>query len=475
LRGRLLIAFLVVTLTAIGLVTTAALIGTTQGLSVQEATGRRELTVNAAHAAADAYQRAGGWSNADLAATVTIAAGGGARLVVRDSDGQVVTTTAGQGRMNGANGANGQGMDSSPGMSYGPGMGGGAGRGAGAGTPVLAPITVTGVAVGSVTLLFPTSTQLAGRPIAWTWVGAASLAAIALAVIAAWLITRMLTRPLGVLTATARAFAAGNRTVRTSLNAPGEVGELAAAFDDAAEQVQVSEQSRRQLSADVAHELRTPLAALQAGLEELRDGLAPADTGTLARLHDQSLRLGRVVADLALLSAADAAPLTLRPGPVDLSAVMREAADAYDAKMRAAGLTLVRDLDDRMMVWGDAERLHQVVGNLLQNCTRHCRPGDTVTLAVAPLPGRAAVRLIVSDTGPGISPADLPNVLVRFWRTGDGGGSGLGLPIARSIVEAHRGAIQIESDGRTGTSVTVDLPADQNAAAAAVRHGRPAS
>jgi two-component system sensor histidine kinase BaeS len=369
-----LTAFLAVTLTAIGLVTAAALIGTTQGLSAQEANGRHELTVTTARAAADAYQRAGGWSNADLAATVTIATGGGSRLVVRDADGQVVTTTAGQGRMNGANG---QGMSSSPGMSYGPGIGGGGGRGAGAGTPVLAPITIGGIAVGSVTLLFPTATQLAGRPIAWAWVGAASFAAIALAVIAAWLITRMLTRPLGVLTATAQAFAAGDRTVRTALSAPGEVGELAAAFDDAAEQVQVSEQARRQLSADVAHELRTPLAALQAGLEELRDGLAPADTDTLARLHDQSLRLGRVVADLALLSAADAAPLTLRPGPVELSAVAREAGDAYDAKMRAAGLTLLRELDTRLTVWGDAVRLHQVVGNLLQNCTRHCRPGDT--------------------------------------------------------------------------------------------------
>jgi two-component system sensor histidine kinase BaeS len=475
LRGRLLIAFLAVTVTAIGLVTAAALIGTTQGLSAQEATGRRELTMNAARAAADAYQRAGGWSTADLTATVTIALGGGARLVVRDADGQVVTATTGQGRMNGMNGeGRGQGAGSSPGVSSGPGMGSGAGRGAGAGTPVPAPVTVAGIAVGSVTLLFPTSTQLAGRPIAWTWVVAASLAAIALAVIAAWLITRMLTRPLGVLTATARAFASGDRTARTDLTAPGEVGELAAAFDDAAEQVQVSEQVRRQLSADVAHELRTPLAALQAGLEELRDGLAPADAATLARLHDQSLRLGRVVADLALLSAADAAQLTLRPAPVDLSTIAREAGDAYEPRLRAAGLTLLRDLDDRTTVWGDAERLHQVVGNLLQNCARHCRSGDTVTLTVARMPGGGTVRLTVRDTGPGISAAALPKVFARFWRAGDGSGTGLGLPIARSIVEAHHGTIHVESDGRSGTCVTVDLPADRAVAAAVAGQSRPA-
>jgi two-component system sensor histidine kinase BaeS len=283
----------------------------------------------------------------------------------------------------------------------------------------------------------------------------------------------MLTRPLGVLTATARAFAAGDRTVRTALTAPGEVGELAAAFDDAAEQVQVSEHARRQISADVAHELRTPLAALQAGLEELRDGLAPPDAAALARLHDQSLRLGRVVSDLALLSAADAAQLTLRPEPVDLTAVVREAGDAYEPRMRAAGLTLRRDLDDGTTVWGDAERLHQVVGNLLQNCTRHCRPCDTVTLSLAPGPGGVGARLTVRDTGPGISAEDLPNVFVRFWRAGDGGGSGLGLPLARSIVEAHQGTIHVASDGRTGTSVTVDLPTDRAAAAVTARRGRP--
>jgi two-component system sensor histidine kinase BaeS len=333
------------------------------------------------------------------------------------------------------------------------------GNGSGNGTPVTAPVTVDGSVVGLVTLLFPGTSVRAGQPVAWTWIGVAALVALALASGAAWLITRMLTRPMTTLIATARAFAAGDRSARTGITAPGELGELAAAFDETATQVQLSEQARRQMSADVAHELRTPLAALQAGLEELRDGLAPPDPETLARLHDQTLRLGRVVTDLAELSAADSARLTLHPEPVDLTAITAQAADSHEAQLRAAGLTLTRHLDGAQIVDGDPGRLDQVVGNLLQNCVRHCRPDDTVALAVHQVAGQGLVRLTVTDTGPGITPQDLPHVFTRFWRSGTSAGSGLGLPIVRSIIEAHGGAVRVDSDGRIGTRVTVDLPA----------------
>jgi two-component system sensor histidine kinase BaeS len=347
----------------------------------------------------------------------------------------------------------------------------GFGAGARSGTPAHASVTVDGITVGTVTLIFPATTTQAARPVAWRWVGIAAAIAVALAVAAAWLITRMLTRPLAALTATARAFAVGDRHTRTGVSAPGELGELAAAFDQAAAQVQLSEQARRQMSADVAHELRTPLAALQAGLEELRDGLVLADAAALARLHDQSLRLGRVVADLAELAGADAARLTLQPAPLDLAAVAGEAADAQEAALRAAGITLIRDLDQVAPTNGDAGRLHQVIGNLLQNCVRHCRSGDTVTLSVLPGSAGGSALLTVADTGPGIDPHDLPRVFTRFWRSGAGGGSGLGMPIARAIVEAHGGTVQVDSDGKSGTLVTVALPAGQHPQQDPTGHG----
>jgi two-component system sensor histidine kinase BaeS len=451
LRARLLLAFTLVALAAIALVTGAALIGSTRGLSAQQDAERRDLTVRAAEAAGQAYQRVGGWVGADLGPVWVVAGAGNAGLEVRDATDQVVAT-AGRGR-NGT-GGNGNGM----------------GSGIGAGAGLTAPVTVAGSTVGSVTLVFPGSTISAGQPVAWRWIGLAALVALALAVVAAWLITRMLTRPLATVIATARAFAAGDRDVRTGLSAPGELGELAAAFDETAARVQLSEQARRQMSADVAHELRTPLAAMQAGLEELRDGLAPADAAALARLHDQSLRLGRVVADLADLSAADATRLTLHPEPVDLITVATGAADAHEPQLRAAGLTLTRRLDGPLIVDGDSGRLDQVVGNLLQNCVRHCRPGDDVTVAVGLVAGAGVVRLTVTDTGPGIPAQDLPHVFTRFWRSGASGGSGLGMPIVRSIVQAHHGTVWVDSDGRSGTRVTVDLPAHP-AAGAAGGHG----
>jgi two-component system sensor histidine kinase BaeS len=460
LRSQMLLAFTTVTVAAVALVTAAALVGTTQGLSAQASADREDVARRAAGAAADAYVRAGGWDRADLGSVLAIATGGNAQLRVVDLAGDVVASTLGRGGM--GNGT-GTGMGNGTGTGMGNGHGGmgngpGTGRAGGYRTQVPAAVTVEGATVGTVTLVFPGTAQQAARPVAWRWVGVAAAVALTLAVTAAWWFTRMLTRPLVALTATARAFAAGDRRARAGVSAPGELGELAAAFDHAAAQVQLSEQARRQMSADVAHELRTPLAGLQAGLEELRDGLVPADAASLARLHDQSLRLGRVVADLAELAGADAVRLTLQPASVDLATVAGKAADAQEAALRAAGLTLVRDLDQASQVRGDADRLHQVVENLLQNCVRHCRPGDTVTLTVRQGAVGGLVRLTVTDTGPGIAPADLPHVFTRFWRSGQGGGSGLGLPIVRAIVEAHDGTVEVDSDGRSGTRVTVQLP-----------------
>lgn len=440
LGRRVLAAFALVSLLTVALVAVAGLVGSDRGLSSQSQAQRHAVAVRTAAAAADAYAAAGGWDGADLRRAGSVAEGGGGTLVVRDADGTLVRWT---------------GRGSHGGM---PGMAGMAMMATGRAT---APVLVGGDVVGRVVLGFTSASTTSGRPVAWAWILGAALAALLLALFAAWFVSRRLTRPVVALTQAARSFAAGDRDAVIAERGPGELGELADAFEEAMIAVRRAEGSRERMAADVAHELRTPLAALQAGLEELRDGLVPADPEVLARLHDQSLRVARIVGDLDALSAAEGSSRAVRHDRVDLVQVSRDEAAARAAQLRAAGLAVHLELP-REPVWvdGDGQRLHQVLGNLLENCVRHCRAGDSVTVRVGP-PQGATATLEVADTGPGIVPDDLPHVFDRFWRgpRQEGRpGSGLGLAVVRSLVEAQRGAVRVDSDGRSGTTVTVTLP-----------------
>jgi two-component system, OmpR family, sensor histidine kinase BaeS len=446
LGHRLLLAFVLVALSSVVVLTLAALVGTARGLAATEDADRATAAIAVASAAADAYSRAAGWPEADLSRADAVAADAGARLIVLDADGTVVKSPYGSGQ------GSGMGMGA---MASGRGY-------------VVAPVVVDGQTVGTVRLAFGTPTSGAAQQIAWTWILVAALAALAAALAMSWFVTGRIARPLARLTGTARAFAAGDRSARSApadAAAPGELGELARAFDLTAEQVERSELVRRRMAADLAHELRTPLAALQAGLEELRDGLVEPDAARLTALHGQSLRVGRVVEDLAELSAAETASLSLRRGPVDLAQVAAEAVAAARPVIDAAGLHLETQLAVRAVVHGDADRLHQVVSNLLVNTARHCRSDDVVTVSVARTATEAT--LAVSDTGPGIAEGDLPFVFDRLWRgraDRDLAGSGIGLAVVRELVVAHGGHVHAESDGRHGTTFTVVLPLASEAA-----------
>jgi two-component system, OmpR family, sensor histidine kinase BaeS len=447
LGHRLLLAFVLVALSSVVVLTVAALVGTARGLAATEDADRAAASTAAASAAADAYAAAGGWAGADLGHADAVAADAGARLIVLDADGSVVKSP------------------------YGSGMGSGMGMGAmtsGRGY-VVAPVVVDGATVGTVRLGFGTPTSGAAQQIAWTWIVVAAVVALATALAMAWFVTGRIARPLARLTGTARAFAAGDRSARSApadAAAPGELGELARAFDVSAEQVERSELVRRRMAADLAHELRTPLAALQAGLEELRDGLVEPDGERLAALHGQSLRVGRVVEDLAELSAAETASLSLRRARVDLAQVVTDAVTAARPTTDGAGLHVEVVLAAGAIVDGDSDRLHQVVGNLLVNTARHCRAGDTVTVTVGRSESEAT--LTVSDTGPGIAEADLPFVFDRLWRgraDREVAGSGIGLAVVRELVVAHGGQVRADSDGRHGATFTVVLPLASSAAA----------
>ena len=435
LGRRLLVAFVLVSLASVAVLTVAALIGTSRGLDASEVQQRQAAADAAALAVADALAEAGGWGGADLSAAQAIARGAGAELTVRDASGTVVIGSAG------ANGM-GQGM--------------GSGRGATA-----ADVVVDGAAVGSVRLGFGSPARSTAQTIAWTWILVAAAVALVVAFVAAMYSARWLTAPITRLVAVTHAFARGDRSARpspTDTDSPTEIGDLARAFTAAADDVERSETARRRLSADVAHELRTPLAVLQAGLEELRDGYVEPDAARLAALHDQSLRLGRIVEDLSLLAAAETASLTLRRERLDLGDLLTESVAAARPTLDAAGMTASTDVPSGVLVDGDPDRLHQAVGNVLVNAARHCRPGDHVVVRLTTAGGSAVVT--VADDGPGIPVAELEGVFDRLRRgsTARGSGSGIGLAVVKELVVAHGGTVRAESDGATGTEIVMTLP-----------------
>jgi two-component system sensor histidine kinase BaeS len=320
-------------------------------------------------------------------------------------------------------------------------------------------VVVDRASVGTVRLVFESGGGNQARDVAWWWIAVAAVLALLIALLASWVVTRLITRPIAAMTTATRAFTAGDRQARAETHGPGELGELARAFDAMADTVARSERDRRNLTADVAHELRTPLAALQAGLEELRDGLVEPTSQGLAGLHDQSLRLGRVVSDLAELSAVEASGVPVQRAEVDLTQIARDELAVSESQLRAAGLAVGSRLDGPALVRADADRLHQALGNLLANAARYCRPGDEVSVVVRSEADKAVLEVV--DSGPGIPADELPHVFDRLWRgraAKQVAGSGIGLAVAREIVVAHSGTIAAISSEGTGTTITIRLP-----------------
>ncbi len=291
------------------------------------------------------------------------------------------------------------------------------------------------------------------------WLLAATAVALVTATILSVVMARRLMRPIDGYIDTARRFAAGDHSARPVDLGPPEFADLTTALNAAAEEIERSENARRQLTADIAHELRTPLTALQIGLEELRDGLVPAEPATLAALHDQATRLGRIVNDLSQLSEAESSGVQLHISEVELGQLADLALAARQGAMESAGLLVERDVDREVRILADADRMHQVVGNLLANTVLYCRPGDRVTIRVLIDEGFGVLE--VSDDGPGFRADELPFVFDRSWRgvSADGTrGSGLGLPIVRALVEAQGGKVRVHSKEGRGATISVRLP-----------------
>ncbi|OGO68760.1 MAG: hypothetical protein A2Z37_14900 [Chloroflexi bacterium RBG_19FT_COMBO_62_14] len=244
-----------------------------------------------------------------------------------------------------------------------------------------------------------------------------------------------------------------------------EIGELSAAFNRMAENLERADSLRREMTADIAHELRNPLAVMQAQLEAIIDGLYPTEPGSLGPVLEQSTLLNRLVEDLRTLALADAGQLTLERVRVDLRHSLVQSTDNYRAQAEKAGVRLKLEVpDDEITAKVDPGRIEQVLGNLLGNAIRHSPPGSEIRLRLQPVGFDRAAIIEVADRGEGIPPEALPNIFERFYRADRGrdrsrGGSGLGLAIARQLVEAHGGSISAANRDGGGAEFRVELPA----------------
>lgn len=298
-----------------------------------------------------------------------------------------------------------------------------------------------------------------------TSLGVAVPVAMITAFAVTWIVARRLGRSVAAVADAADRIARGSLRVRIQAPAIGpEFTQLADAFNAMAARLADTETIRRRLIGDLAHEMRTPIASLEATVEAVVDGVLPLDAVTRATLVDQTGRLRHLVADMSAVSRAEERQLDLHAEPVKLGRLATDAVNAAQARYVAAGVQLdVRVADGAPVVRVDPHRVTEAVANLLDNALRHTPSGGSVHVVVSTDP-RGAV-LEVADTGTGFDPADAERLFERFYRadtsrTRSSAGSGIGLTIARAIVQAHGGTLTAASDGpQAGATFRIHLPA----------------
>jgi signal transduction histidine kinase len=290
----------------------------------------------------------------------------------------------------------------------------------------------------------------------------AALIASLIGAVLGLLFSRTLTRPLNRLELAARAIAAKDLTQRVEPGGTIEVANVAHAFNDMAASLQKSEELRRNLVSDVAHELRTPLSVMQGSLTAQLDGVFPLDLAETAKLYDETRLLSRLVDDLRELAQVEAGQLQLNVGAIDVWRVIEATVSAFAGAASEKPVNLRIDMPaDLPLITADAERVAQVLRVLLSNALRHTPANGMITSTASVLAD--LVEVSVRDTGEGIASSELPFVFDRFWRgdksrTRETGGTGLGLAIAKQLIEAQGGSIGVESQSGVGSRFWFKLP-----------------
>jgi signal transduction histidine kinase len=430
---RFAAAFVGVALLAVALFAGAVLIADQRNVSRLAAGDRSRIAASAVALAQNAYQSAGGWAGADLRPLAAFARTSGAAIDLRDQAGANLIALP---------------------------------------VPASAPshsdllnetLSVGTAPVGTVTVSFPGGGLNTGdrhlREALLSAVGWSAGVAVLGALIVSVLVARGVVQPIRRLSTAVKSLRLGGGSMPVGPQAgPGELGELGRAFDAMAVSLHREDQLRRALIADVAHELRTPVAIMQAETEALADGMVTPSPGALNSLNEEAVRLARMVEDLQTLASAEAAGLDLQPRPLDLGRVAADAADSLALRFRSANVELEQHLPPTPVL-GDPRRLHQVVTNLLANAAKFTPPGGKVKVCAETADDDAVLE--VTDTGPGIPEDERALVWDRFYRGRSGrlaDGSGIGLAVVKELIDAHGGRISVGDTPGGGTRFTVRLP-----------------
>lgn len=317
-------------------------------------------------------------------------------------------------------------------------------------------------AFGSDALL--TQADATFRTNSYTAILAAAIIAVILASIIGFLISRKLSAPIGTITATARQIRNGDLSARTGLKGSDELGQLGETFDDMATSLEKDIKHERRLTSDVAHELRTPLMAMQATVEAMQDGVYPTDAEHLEVVAAEVRRLSRLVGAMLQLSRLENGKTPFRPEETDLVWLVKSLVTSQEQLFEDKGLQL-RFADETpsqaLIADVDPDLIRQAVVNLMSNAMRYTPSGGWVLVAITQ--DHADALISVSDTGIGIAKEDLPRTFSRFWRSDasremESGGLGVGLAVTKEIVDRHNGTITVESELGKGTTFTLRIP-----------------
>jgi len=339
--------------------------------------------------------------------------------------------------------------------------------------PMSAPVVTAPVYVGSVqvatlrlasaspgSLLTDSDTQF--RDASTSALGLAAVLAVMLATGGGLLYSRVLARPIERVTKTAAALRSGELDARTGMSGDDSVGVLGRTLDEMAESIQAEREFERRLTADVAHELRTPLQAIQATVEAIQDGVLPADGEHLGVIRDETVRLGRLADSILELSRLENRSVRFKMTPTDPAVPLMRAVDSHRALLESLELALTTDITEGLTVSADVDRLTQAFGNLLSNAARYTPTGGSVAVRLAC--DQKQVVASVRDSGIGIPESERDRIFTRFWRSDAArersrSGFGVGLAMVREIVEQHDGSVSFRSnEPEPGTTFEVRLP-----------------
>lgn len=439
---RVTIAFLFVALVGVALVAVLANRAASIGFARYLQTGELNTLQELQNDLGSFYAAQGDWSGANNLLRQSSAgpqgSGEGYFLRVLDSDGQVVAARGGQSRSV-------------------------------TDFDLELPLTANGQQVGSLLALSAGGSGRAGEQYlsavnqAIIWAG---LVAIVIALFLGLLLARRLTRPISQMAQATRAVAAGDLTKQVPVDSDDELGQLAQDFNQMARTLALSEQQRRQLLADTAHDLRTPISIIRSHLEAMLDGVFPMTLENLAAIHEETLHLSRLVDDVRTLSLAETGQLHLEMKPVDMQTLAGQVVSAFAPLAEADGVRLESNLENVRTITADEARIHQVLANLISNALRFAPLGEQEPpiVVVSLTEEMDRVMISVTDNGPGLTAEQQLRVFDRFWRSDSArdrqkGGSGLGLAISKSIVEAHNGQISVHSAPGQGTRFIITFKA----------------